>query len=73
MRAQLREPLHEGIPQAIVEANVIHGVSMIRAWREHLGLTQAEVAARANMKQPALARLERGGRKAAQNNPGQTG
>ena len=30
----------------------------MRAWREHLGLTQAEVAARANMTQGAYAQME---------------
>ena len=32
----------------------------VRAWREHLGLTQAEVAARADMSQAALAQIESG-------------
>lgn len=30
----------------------------MRAWREHLGLNQAEVAARANMTQGAYAQME---------------
>jgi len=33
---------------------------MIRAWREHLSLTQAQVAKRAGMAQAAVARIERG-------------
>ena len=47
------------IPHEVVKANVIHGASMIRAWREYLGLTQQELARRAGMTQPALARLEK--------------
>jgi DNA-binding XRE family transcriptional regulator len=47
------------IPHEVVKANVINGASMIRAWREHLGLTQLELARRAGMTQPALARLEK--------------
>ena len=47
------------IPHEVVKANVVNGVSMIRAWRDYLGLTQKELAKRAGMTQPALARLEK--------------
>lgn len=33
-------------------------VTPIRAWREHLGLTQSEVAARMEISQAALAQIE---------------
>lgn len=49
-----------GIPQEVVEAHVLHDVPMVKAWREHLGLTQQEVCARAGLLQPALARMESG-------------
>ena len=58
-----RDAVRDGIPQAVVEANVLHDVPLVRAWREHLGLTQATVAERAEMQQSALARLERGERR----------
>jgi DNA-binding XRE family transcriptional regulator len=51
------------IPHEVVKANVIIGVSMIRAWREYFGMTQRELARRAGMTQPALARLEKSGSK----------
>lgn len=46
------------IPHAVVSAN-LDGDSPIKAWREHLLLTQAELAARMNVSQPSLAKLER--------------
>jgi len=46
-------------PQEVVEANVVRGDSLMKAWREHLSLTQAEVARRAGMSQPAYAKLEK--------------
>ena len=51
------------IPHEVVKANVIDGATMIRAWREYFGLTQQELARRAGMSQPALARLEKPGSK----------
>lgn len=55
-----KSSLRTTIPHDVVEANVLHNVPIIKAWREYLGLTQAETAERAGMKQPALARIESG-------------
>jgi DNA-binding XRE family transcriptional regulator len=45
------------IPHAVVSAEV-DGASAIKAWREHLRLTQAEVAARMGITQAAFAQME---------------
>ncbi|MHA6820152.1 helix-turn-helix domain-containing protein [Ralstonia pseudosolanacearum] len=45
------------IPHAVIERTV-EGATPVRAWREHLGLTQAEVAARLGISQPAYAQQE---------------
>ncbi|WP_347333647.1 helix-turn-helix domain-containing protein, partial [Ralstonia pseudosolanacearum] len=45
------------IPHAVIERTV-EGATPVRAWREHLGLTQAEVAGRLGISQPAYAQQE---------------
>lgn len=51
------------IPHAVVKANLVEGKSLVRAWREHLGMTQDEVATRAGISQPALVKIEKSGAK----------
>ncbi|RAA18957.1 helix-turn-helix domain-containing protein [Ralstonia pseudosolanacearum] len=45
------------IPHAVIERTV-EGATPVRAWREHLGLTQAELAGRLGISQPAYAQQE---------------
>jgi len=47
------------LPHEVVQAVAIEGLTLIKAWREHLGMTQAELAEKSSMSQPALARLEK--------------
>ena len=46
------------IPDAIARRILLENVSLIRAWREHFGLTQAEVAKRMDISQPSYQQLE---------------
>lgn len=46
------------IPHEVVGRVVAEGSSLLRAWREHLGLTQEEVARRAGITQAALSQME---------------
>lgn len=48
-----------GIPQAVVEAHILRETPMIKAWREYLGITQKELAARMAVSQAAVAKLEK--------------
>ncbi len=51
--------VRSGIPHEIVKRNILDDVSMIKAWREYLGMTQQELAEKANVTQPAIAKIER--------------
>ena len=48
------------LPHEVVKMSALGGFSLIRAWREHLGLTQEEVARRMGITQPAYAKIESG-------------
>ena len=50
---------HGLVPNDVVNLAFERGVSPIAAWREHLGLTQAEVAGRIGITQAAYAQMER--------------
>jgi DNA-binding XRE family transcriptional regulator len=51
------------IPHEVVGLVVRKGYSLARAWREHLSLTQAQVAKRLGITQAALSQLEAPGRR----------
>ena len=57
MRTSEASELATAITHAIVSA-VVDGARPMAAWRTHLRLTQAEVAARAGMTQAAYAQIE---------------
>lgn len=46
------------IPHAVIVIEDERGVSLIRAWREHLGLTQDEVARRMGVTRQAYLQME---------------
>lgn len=48
------------IPHEVVVLHLEQGMPLIRAWREHLGLSQREVARRMGVSQPAFAKMEAG-------------
>ncbi len=45
-------------PDEVVRLHIVEGLSLPRAWREYKGLTQKQVAQKAGISQPALARME---------------
>ncbi len=58
--------LRDGIPHAVVKRIAVDEVHPIRAWREYLELEQSAIAEKAGMKQPSLARIEKGNSKPQQ-------
>jgi len=50
---------HGSVPNEVVNLSFERGVSAMAAWREHFGLTQADVATRIGITQAAYAQMER--------------
>ena len=57
-KANFSDPLETGIPEAVAKLALLNDYSALRAWREHLGLTQAEVASRLGISQAAYSQHE---------------
>ncbi|MFA5520172.1 MAG: helix-turn-helix transcriptional regulator [Castellaniella sp.] len=53
-----RIPADGTTPHEVMRLFVRNDWSMIRAWREHLGLTQTEMARRLDIRQPSYAAME---------------
>lgn len=47
------------IPHEVVGLVIKKGMNLIKAWRTHLGLTQADVAKNADISQAALSQMEK--------------
>ena len=47
-----------GIPHEVVINMIQNDISRIRAWREHLGFTQQEIATKLGITQAALSQIE---------------
>lgn len=58
-----RIPESGNIPNDVVWFSIDKGYTLARAWREYLGLTQVEVAARMGISQAALSQMESGEKK----------
>ncbi|OOR99163.1 transcriptional regulator [Haemophilus paracuniculus] len=57
-KANLADPLETGVPEAVAKLALLNDYSALRAWREHLGLTQTEVANRLGISQSAYSQHE---------------
>ena len=55
-----RIPEWDYVPHEVVGLHIELDIPYLRAWREYLGLTQAEVAERAEITQAALSQMESG-------------
>ena len=53
-----RVPEGDAIPHEVVGLTIKKGYTLVRAWREYLGLTQKDVAKRMGITQAALSQME---------------
>jgi DNA-binding XRE family transcriptional regulator len=58
MTAFRPEPAEAAIPLAVSKAANMEDKSLVRAWREYKGLSQADVAGRMDISRPAYAQME---------------
>ncbi|MDO4223727.1 MAG: helix-turn-helix transcriptional regulator [Acinetobacter sp.] len=56
--AKVEDGVATGIPADVAKLAILNDFSALRAWREHLGLTQCEVAQRLGISQSAYSQYE---------------
>lgn len=54
-----RKAADSGITQEVVEAHVLRNESLVKAWREYLGITQKALGERLGVSQSAVVKYER--------------
>ena len=60
IKRQIEKPAEKTlIPHEVVKMNMIDGMSMVKAWRTYLKMTQAELALKAGITQAALSQIEK--------------
>jgi len=59
-RTEPRIPENGYIPNEVVKRTALENITLVRAWREFLGFTQAAVAERMGISQAALSQMESG-------------
>jgi|GEM_PF-2931325 len=57
-RNRERKDLEIIIPHEVVGKQVLQQISLMRAWREHLGMTQKEVAEKAGISKATFVKIE---------------
>ncbi|NDY55876.1 helix-turn-helix transcriptional regulator [Desulfovibrio sulfodismutans] len=62
MESRERPDDEVSLPLEVVKLSLLEKWGLVRAWREHLGLTQGEVARRMGVTQPTYAGFEQPGR-----------
>lgn len=63
VRAYWENPDEEGFPEEIVRALAVDRINPIKVFREYRGMTQAELAGKAELSSMYLSQLERGERR----------
>jgi predicted transcriptional regulator len=58
VRSQVTEGQRRSVPHEVVEFMVVHEMTPIHAWREHLAITQAEMAECLGISQSAYSQQE---------------
>ncbi len=56
--ANTRIPADGSVPHEVMRLQFKNDWSLIRSWREYLGLTQSEMASRLEIRQPSYAAME---------------
>ena len=58
LKTKPRIPADDSVPHEVMRLQIKNNWSLIRAWREYLGITQTKMATRLGIRQPSYAAME---------------